>query len=70
MVAERPTGGFTRQLFLGETLDPERISAHYDHGVLTLTVPVAEQAKPRQIEVNVGNGDSVAPAIDTTSSAA
>ncbi|MCZ9345629.1 Hsp20/alpha crystallin family protein, partial [Streptomyces sp. TRM76130] len=47
VVAERPTGTFTRQLFLGETLDTERIDASYDAGVLTLRIPVAEQAKPR-----------------------
>ena len=41
-----------RQLFLGDTLDSERISAHYDAGVLTLRIPVAPQAKPRKISVN------------------
>ncbi len=46
VVAERPYGAFSRQLFLGETLDTDRIEAHYDAGVLTLRIPVAEQAKP------------------------
>ena len=50
-VAERPLGVFSRQLFLGDTLDSERISATYDSGVLTLRIPVAEQAKPRRIEI-------------------
>src|SRR3954465_3598982 len=45
VVAERPHGRFTRQLFLGESLDADHIEARYDNGVLTLTVPVAEQAK-------------------------
>jgi HSP20 family protein len=54
VVTERPTGTFTRQLFLGETLDTERIDASYDAGVLTLRVPVAEQAKPRRIEISGG----------------
>ncbi|MEU6590184.1 Hsp20/alpha crystallin family protein [Streptomyces sp. NPDC046881] len=56
LVAERPTGTFTRQLFLGETLDTERIDASYDAGVLTLRIPVAEQAKPRRIQITGGAG--------------
>ncbi|MDQ3763749.1 MAG: Hsp20/alpha crystallin family protein [Actinomycetota bacterium] len=54
-VAERPSGVFSRQLFLGEALDTERIEASYDAGVLTLRIPVAEQAKPRKIEISAGN---------------
>ena len=53
-VSERPLGAFSRQLFLGETLDPDHIDADYEAGVLTLRIPVAEQAKPRKIEVAVG----------------
>jgi HSP20 family protein len=52
--AERPLGVFSRQLFLGEALDSERISAHYEHGVLTLRIPIAEKAKPRRITVTAG----------------
>jgi len=55
IVAERPTGSFTRQLFLGDTLDTERIDASYDAGVLTLRIPVAEQAKPRRIHITGGD---------------
>ncbi|MFF1305347.1 Hsp20/alpha crystallin family protein [Streptomyces sp. NPDC058307] len=55
IVAERPTGSFTRQLFLGDTLDTERIDASYDAGVLTLRIPVAEQAKPRRIQITGGD---------------
>ena len=51
IVAERPTGVFTRQVFLGESLDADRIAADYSAGVLTLTIPVREQAKPRSIEI-------------------
>ena len=49
--AERPRGVFSRQLFLGETLDSERIQASYSAGVLRLTIPVAEKAKPRRIQI-------------------
>ncbi|MFJ2926390.1 Hsp20/alpha crystallin family protein [Streptomyces massasporeus] len=55
LVAERPTGTFTRQLFLGDTLDTERIDASYESGVLTLRIPVAEQAKPRRIQITGGD---------------
>lgn len=58
IVAERPTGRFSRQLFLGDTLDSERISATCDAGVLTLRIPVAEQAKPRRISIESGNTGS------------
>lgn len=51
LVAERPTGQFSRQLFLGENLNTEAIQANYDKGVLSLTIPVAERAKPRNIEI-------------------
>lgn len=51
IAAERPRGVFSRQLFLGDTLDIDAISARYDHGVLRLEVPVAERAKPRRIEI-------------------
>ena len=50
-VAERPLGVFSRQLFLGDTLDTEHIDASYDAGVLTLRIPVAERAKPRRITI-------------------
>src|SRR4029453_9882675 len=51
LAAERPRGVFSRQLFLGDNLDTEHISASYDAGVLTLRIPVAEPAKPRQISI-------------------
>lgn len=50
-VAERPLGVFSRQLFLGDTLDTDRINASYDTGVLTLRIPIAEKAKPRKITI-------------------
>ena len=51
IVTERPSGIFTRQLFLGETLDADNIEAKYSAGVLTLTIPVSEAAKPRKVAV-------------------
>ena len=61
-VAERPLGVFSRQLFLGDTLDTEKVAASYDAGVLTLRIPVAERAKPRRIEIS--NADTGIRQID------
>lgn len=47
VITERPAGTFSRQLFLGDTLDTEEIEASYEAGVLKLKIPVAERAKPR-----------------------
>jgi HSP20 family protein len=65
LVGERPQGTFSRQLFLGDTLDTEAIEADYVDGVLTLRLPVAEKAKPRRVEINAGQ--SSAKAIDARS---
>jgi HSP20 family protein len=52
IVAERPAGTFTRQVFLGDTLDPDNIAADYTAGVLTLRIPVREAAKPRKVAIS------------------
>ncbi len=57
VVRERRHGTFTRQLFLGESLDTEHVEARYHHGVLTLTIPVVDNARPRRIPV--GNGQAI-----------
>ena len=50
-VTERAQGEFSRQLFLGESLDRDHLTATCEDGVLTITIPVAEQARPRKVEV-------------------
>ncbi len=67
IAAERPQGTFSRQLFLGDGLDTEHVDARYVDGVLTVTVPLIEQAKPRRVQITAGNGG--AQAIETTTSA-
>ncbi len=67
VVAERPVGSFSRQLFLGEALDAERIEAACDNGVLTLRIPVAEAAKPRKVSITSGSGNGDQSAIRATS---
>ncbi len=66
-VAERAHGEFSRQLFLGESLDRDNITAIYHDGVLLITIPVTEQAKPHKVEVtHVG---SEAEAVEAASRA-
>ena len=51
--SERAFGSFSRSFSLPTTVDVSKISAEFSDGVLTLTLPKAEEAKPRQIEVQV-----------------
>jgi HSP20 family protein len=59
LVAERPQGSFSRQLFLGDSLDADQIRATYEQGVLTLSIPVAEQEKARKVEITVNGKERV-----------
>jgi HSP20 family protein len=52
IASERFTGTYMRQLSLGDGVDGEHISATYHNGVLTVSIPVAEKAKPRRIQVS------------------
>jgi HSP20 family protein len=70
LVGERPHGTFSRQLFLGETLDTDRIGADYADGVLTIRLPIAEKAKPRRVEINVEDRSHVALTADSRETAA
>lgn len=60
LARERATGTYVRQLNLGRGLALDRIEASYSDGVLTLTIPVAEEAKPRRIEIQQGNSRQAA----------
>ncbi len=62
IVAERPSGTFSRQVFLGETLDADRVTAEYTAGVLTLSIPVREAAKPRKVEISSKDAPALTPA--------
>jgi len=64
LARERTQGTWTRQVLLGDALDTDALQAAYDHGVLTLTIPVAERAKPRKVEIAVGQAE---PALEVGS---
>ena len=74
LTRERPTGTFARQLTLGSRVSLDRIEAEYSDGVLRLTIPMAEEAKPRKINVahserstavGSGSGNSITAGSDT-----
>jgi len=54
---ERPHGSYMRQFTLGNGVDAEKITANYEHGVLSVIIPVAERAKPRKIQVAASSDD-------------
>lgn len=66
---ERPQGTYTRRVLLGDSLDTGRLEAAYDHGVLSITIPVAEQAQPRKIAVGGAHTRTAieAETVDTAS---
>ncbi|GAB6898031.1 Hsp20/alpha crystallin family protein [Kineosporia succinea] len=55
LASERSRGVFSRQVILGDSLDTDRMTAHYEAGVLRLQVPIAERAKPRKIDVTTSS---------------
>lgn len=70
LIHERPVGTYQRQLKVGPFVDVENVTATVEHGVLTLTLPVSERAKPRRIEVQAGAGviESTEGVAEATSS--
>lgn len=71
LATERVHGKFQRQILLGDGLDADRMHATYEHGVLTVTIPVAERAKPRKIDVAVTGQTSIEspqPAVEANAS--
>jgi HSP20 family protein len=68
LMRERPSGAFARQIALGRGISSEDITATYTDGVLSLTVPVAQDAKPRRIEVTHGKEGSSQRTIDAGTS--
>ena len=67
LVRERPTGTFARQLTVGRGLALDSISASYADGVLSLTIPVSEDAKPRKVEVShTGSAPSIGQGASQT----
>jgi HSP20 family protein len=65
LASERPYGRYVRQFTLGDGLDAERIAATYEHGVLSIIIPIAERAKPRKIEIGMGAPEKELKAVSS-----
>jgi HSP20 family protein len=65
LASERFAGAYRRQVMLGDGVDPDRISASYEQGVVTVIIPIAERAKARKIEIAT-SGSGGSPAIETS----
>ncbi len=63
---ERSASSYVRQLSLGQGIDTEKISASYDNGVLSITIPVSERAKPRKIAVTSVSDSDKPELVETT----
>jgi HSP20 family protein len=64
VASERPRGVFSRQVILGDALDTDNIAAAYTCGVLRLTIPVAERAKPRKIAISTDEQNAISETAD------
>jgi HSP20 family protein len=72
LASERPQGTTTRRVLLGDSLDTDHLEAAYDHGVLSITIPVAEKAQPRKVAVGGGHAAAAidAKAVDSSGAGA
>ena len=52
LLRERPSGHHRREVRLGDHLDPVRVDASFDNGVLTVTIPMREESKPHKVSIN------------------
>ena len=63
---ERAFGEFSRSLTLPDGVDPDSIQAHFDRGVLEITIPKPERKKPRQVQIKLGAGQEQPMTIEGT----
>ena len=59
LLRERPTGTHSREVRLGERLDTGRVDAAFDNGVLTVTIPMREEAKPQKVSITAGGNKTL-----------
>lgn len=62
LIREIRRGSFSRTVALPEGLEPDKATATFDHGILTLRIPKAEQVKPRQIRISPASSGDERPA--------
>jgi HSP20 family protein len=66
---ERTFGAFSRSLTLPDGVDPDRVGARFDHGVLEVMIPKPEQKKPRRVQIALTRSDDEPAAIDSAETA-
>ena len=59
LLRERPSGTHRREVRLGERLDTGKVNASYDNGVLTVTIPMREEAKPHKVSIESGSAEKL-----------
>jgi HSP20 family protein len=59
LLRERPHGRHSRQMRIGERLDTSNVKASYDQGVLTVTIPIREEAKPHKVAIKAGSHEAI-----------
>ena len=59
LLRERPSGTHRREVRLGDRLDAANVTAHHDNGVLTVTIPVREEAKPTKVSISSGGPEQI-----------
>ncbi len=59
LLRERPTGHHSRQVRLADTLDTGNVNASYDNGVLTVTIPMREESKPRKVSITANQREAI-----------
>jgi HSP20 family protein len=59
LLRERPTGNHSRQIRLADSLDTGNVDASYENGVLTVTVPMREESKPRKVSIQANNREAI-----------
>jgi HSP20 family protein len=64
LLRERPTGHHSRQVRLSDTLDTGKVEASYDNGVLTVTVPMREESKPRKVSIQASNREAIGAEVN------
>jgi HSP20 family protein len=64
LLRERPSGSHSREVRLGEHLNAGAVEANFDNGVLTVTIPMREEAKPHKVSITSGGSHEIAGGSD------
>lgn len=63
LLRERPAGAHRREVRLGDRLDAGKVDADYENGVLTVTIPMREEAKPHKVSISSGKKEKLTAGV-------